>query len=186
MAYKMKRIIITSPDDMPGEDVYIPRLIDRGAFAVHLRKPEWSIARYAALLRMIPAEYHRYIVLHDHYALCRDFALRGIHLNRRNPSPPDCHYGHISCSCHTLEEVIAAKPRKDYVFLSPIFDSISKAGYRSAFTARRLNEAARRGIIDEKVIALGGVTEDKTGLLAQWRFGGYAMLGAVWNNIINT
>lgn len=179
----MKQIIITSPDAISGEDTHIARLIDRGAFAIHLRKPGWNAGQYASLLKKIPAEYHGHIVIHDHFELCNDFCLKGIHLNSRNPYPPDCAYGHISCSCHSLEEVMIRKPQTDYVFLSPIFDSISKAGYNSAFTACQLYDAACRGIIDEKVIALGGVTEDKTEQLAQWHFGGYAMMGAVWNNI---
>lgn len=68
----------------------------------------------------------------------------------------------------------------DYVFLSPIFDSISKSGYRSAFSYARLRDAADRGVIDEKVVALGGVTFDKIPLLSSLHFGGAAMLGAIW------
>lgn len=68
----------------------------------------------------------------------------------------------------------------DYVFLSPIFDSISKSGYHSAFTLEVLQQAAAHNIIDEKVVALGGVTPDKVKWLRQIGFGGAAMLGAVW------
>jgi thiamine-phosphate pyrophosphorylase len=69
------------------------------------------------------------------------------------------------------------KKHFDYVFLSPIFDSISKAGYKSAFTEEMLKEASDKGIIDEKVVALGGVTFDKIPYLKKLNFGGAAMMG---------
>ena len=63
----------------------------------------------------------------------------------------------------------------DYRFLSPVFDSISKPGYLSAFTEEDL-----RGHVDADTFALGGVTPDKLELLEQLGFGGAAMLGAAW------
>jgi thiamine-phosphate pyrophosphorylase len=69
----------------------------------------------------------------------------------------------------------------DYLFLSPIFDSISKSGYRSAFSNVELQEASDMGIIDEKVIALGGVTLDKIAYLKKLKFGGVAMVGGIYN-----
>ena len=76
-------------------------------------------------------------------------------------------------SCHSLEEVCQYKNHMDYVFLSPVFDSISKQGYRAAFSIETLEQA--RGIIDEKVFALGGVTLDKITILEQLHFGGIAV-----------
>ena len=67
------------------------------------------------------------------------------------------------------------------MFLSPIFDSVSKQGYASAFTDNALKQASRDGIIDNKVVALGGVTPDKINYLRQLNFGGAAMLGCVNN-----
>lgn len=65
------------------------------------------------------------------------------------------------------------------MFLSPIFDSVSKQGYTSAFTDNVLKQASKDGIIDNKVVALGGVTPDKINYLRQLNFGGAAMLGCV-------
>ena len=86
--------------------------------------------------------------------------MKGIHLNSRNPIAPDNYSGHISASCHTLEEVQEDKKTCDYVFLSPIFDSISKEGYSSKFTPEAIREAVKADIIDKKVIALGGIDEE--------------------------
>jgi thiamine-phosphate pyrophosphorylase len=65
--------------------------------------------------------------------------------------------------------------------LSPIFDSLSKRGYTSGFSAEELQRAADEGIIDEKVIALGGVTFDKIVYLERLNFGGVAMIGALYD-----
>ena len=72
------------------------------------------------------------------------------------------------------------KPKLNYVFLSPIFDSISKQGYRSAFDDATLKKASAEGIIGQKVVALGGVTRERVALLEKYGFGGAAMLGDIW------
>ena len=58
------------------------------------------------------------------------------------------------------------------MFLSPVFDSISKQGYASHFSEEQL-----RGHVDARVMALGGVTAGKIPWLADVGFGGCAFLG---------
>lgn len=177
----MKYIVITSPEFLDGEAALIEGLFRRGFDILHLRKPTADVERVEQLLKQIPQEYHRQIVVHDHFELCRDYGLKGIHLNSRHPLPPtDFRPGSVSASCHSLEEVARRKPGLSYVTLSPIFDSISKHGYQSAYTPQQLEAAARQGIIDDKVVALGGVTFASIPQLRQWHFGGAAFLGEVW------
>jgi thiamine-phosphate pyrophosphorylase len=68
----------------------------------------------------------------------------------------------------------------DYLFLSPIFHSISKIGYGSHFTSNELQRASNEGVIDSRVVALGGVTPDKVDYLKRLGFGGVAMCGAIY------
>ena len=112
------------------------------------------------LLTLIPEKYHKRIVTHEHFYLKEEFNLMGIHLNARNPKEPHDYSGHISCSCHSVEEVKNKKHFYDYVFMSPVYDSISKEGYNSPYTAEELRLAAKDKIIDNKVMALGGITPD--------------------------
>ena len=84
-------------------------------------------------------------------------------------------------SCHTFDEIKSYKNEYDYLFLSPIFDSISKVGYKSSFSKEELEKASEEGIIDEKVVALGGVTFDVIPYLKELNFGGVAMLGGIYN-----
>lgn len=178
----MQLIVITLPHFFDGEAALITALFDNGLQTLHLRKPEAAAGEMRALLRAIPAVYHPRIVLHDCHELGREFALRGVHLNRRHPVAPAGCRGTVSRSCHSIEEVMRWKALSDYVFLSPVFDSISKTGYRSAFTPEALKEAAAAGIIDRKVMALGGIGAGNIGRLVQWHFGGAAVLGDVWTH----
>lgn len=171
-------IAITQPMPIDREVVAIRRLLANSADVVHLRKPDASIDYCRELLaELTPMERAR-IVVHDHFALYEEFSLRGVHLNKNVSCYPTCYTGTRTRSCHTFEEVVRYKASCDYLFLSPIFDSISKVGYHSNFNHGELQQAADDGIIDNKVIALGGVTPDKFSYLESLHFGGAAMLGA--------
>lgn len=175
----MLQIAITQPFAIDGEDAIIRHLLANGFDIVHLRKPDTDIEYCRDLLgRLTPAERAR-IVVHDYATLYEEYALRGIHLNHNISSYPANYRGTRTRSCHTIEEVVRYKEECDYLFLSPIFDSISKRGYRSNFSHDELLNASNKGIIDSKVIALGGVTPDKINYLSSLHFGGVAMMGAV-------
>ena len=128
----------------------------------------------------IPAEYHSRLVLHDHHHLAVKYGLYGIHLNSRNPIPPQGWKGSVSRSCHSLEEIKEWKDRCNYLSLSPIYNSISKQGYNSAFSREQIEKAVAEGIIDNKVLALGGVTFDKVEEVLSLGFGGAMILGDAW------
>lgn len=182
----MKFIVITSPDFLSDEAELITELFDCGLDVLHLRKPGAPIEACMRLLDAVPAEWHGRIVTHDHFALCRDYGLQGIHLNRRNPEKPDFIMAErarytVSASCHSVAEVSRCKPDMDYVFMSPIFNSISKQGYSAAYSCGELEQAASCGILDDRVMALGGISIDCIPMLKRWHFGGAAFLGDVWN-----
>ncbi len=178
----MKFIVITEPEFLPNEAELIERLFDAGLDTLHLRKPNSTTDDCAALLDKLPSSVLRHTVVHDHFGLCAAYGLQGVHLNRRNPQPPATSGGiTVSASCHSIDEAASRKLQLDYVTLSPVFDSISKQGYRSSYTDDQLTSAAVGGIIDSRVIALGGITLDRIAQLRKWHFGGAAFLGDVWN-----
>ena len=172
-------LVITSPTFFDGEAQFLHRLFAHGVDIVHLRKPGATADDCARLLDGLSADDRRRIVIHDFFELARPYGLRGIHLNARRSTVPGGWQGHVSRSCHSLEEVRQYKDACSYVFLSPIFDSVSKQGYASAFDDETLKQASRDGIIGNKVVALGGVTPDKINYLRQLNFGGAAMLGCL-------
>ncbi|WP_321332072.1 thiamine phosphate synthase [uncultured Bacteroides sp.] len=176
----MKLIVVTTPTFFVEEDKIITALFEEGLDILHLRKPDMPALYAERLLTLIPEKYHHRIVTHEHFYLKNEFDLMGIHINKRNPEEPHDYHGHISCSCHSVEEVKNKKHLYDYVFLSPIYDCISKEGYSSAYTPEELRQAAAEEIIDNKVIALGGITPDNLLEIKDFGFGGAAVLGDLW------
>ncbi len=177
----MRLIGITSEEvALHDEWRMICAALDSGLSAIHLRKPASSEEDVATLLREIPCEYHARIVLHDHFSLLGEFDLGGVHLNRRHPTPPAEYRGQLSSSCHSMEEIRGLDERFEYAFLSPIFSSISKVGYESRFTLSELETAHAEGVIDYRVVALGGVTRENISVVQRCGFGGAAVLGYLW------
>lgn len=176
-------IVITRPEFFAGEADAIVRLFDeRHIDRLHLRKPNATQEAVEQLIRQLPNRLYPLISIHDHYALAERYQLGGIHLTSRNPIAPEGWQGLISNSCHSLDELAQRRQERfDYLSLSPIFDSISKVGYRSAFTAEQLQEARTEGLIDERVLALGGVTFERLPLVDAMGFGGAMILGDAWS-----
>ncbi len=181
----MKLIVITLPDFFEGETVAINRFFASGLEILHLRKPEASAEEMEQLLKQISPEFRSRIVVHSHFELAIRYGLKGIHLNRRFPSPPAGFAGHISASCHSIEELSERGESFGYLFLSPIFNSISKQGYKASFSAQTLRQAHEHGIIGSNTIALGGICPDNIPTVKTLGFGGVAILGDAWANVDN-
>lgn len=179
----MEWIVITSPGFLQGEADFIDRLFGHGLDRLHLRKPGADIGECRRLLDGISREWLPRIVVHDNFGLCREYGLGGVHLNGRNPMAPPNHKGSVSRSCHSLEEISRYKGECDYLTLSPIFNSISKQGYMAAFGPGQLAAARDSGLIDRRVIALGGVTLENIPRVKELGFGGVAILGDVWQRM---
>lgn len=177
----MKLIVVTAPTFFVEEDKIITTLFEEGLDILHLRKPETPAMYSERLLTLIPEKYHKRIITHEHFYLQEEFKLMGIHLNARTPKEPHDYSGHISCTCHSLEEVQHKKHFYDYLFLSPIYDCITKAGVTSGFTAEELRQAGKSKIIDNKVMALGGITSDNILEAKDYGFGGAVVMGDLWN-----
>lgn len=177
----MRILVITDVPFTATEPAAIRQLLDEGVERVHLRKPDAPEEALRRLIEALPAECYPRLTLQDRLPLAVEYGLGGVHLNRRNAAVPAGFRGLVSRSCHTLDE-IAAHPACDYLFLSPLFDSISKSGYRAAFTDGELRDAADRGLLGERVVALGGIRPELLPRVRELGFGGAALLGAVWRD----
>lgn len=181
----MRLVTITAERIYKGEAETINSLFDCGMPWMHLRKPFATERETADLLGSVRPEFYAKIVLHDHYALLHEFPLAGIHRNARNNGlAQPAGTSSVSCSCHSFDCVKAHAGICDYVFLSPVFDSISKSGYASAFSEVELAKARADGIVTEKVVALGGIGPQTIPRAAAFGFGGVAVLGALWGSYL--
>ena len=176
----MKIIAITSPEVVAEDSCIIGQLVDKGIDAIHLRKPNADIDACRRLLSELTSEQRAKIVIHDFPELYFEYSLKGIHVNKNVATLPYGYSGFRTRSCHSFEEIARHKNDYDYLFLSPIFDSISKVGYKSGFSGEALSMASAAGVIDDKVVALGGVTLEKIAYLKKLNFGGAAMMGAIY------
>ncbi|MDE6271621.1 MAG: thiamine phosphate synthase [Muribaculaceae bacterium] len=159
----------------------ITNLLEDEVDFVHLRHPDADTDLLRSILEEIRPDLRQRITLHDHYDLAFLHLAGGIQLNSRNGITDVMVHKdseiRISKSCHTIEEIMEAgeSGRLAYATLSPIFDSISKAGYSSNFNSDELSEFL--GDCRLPVIALGGVTPEKLPMINELGFAGAAMLG---------
>lgn len=183
MEKEFKFIVITQPHFFEGEAERITVMMQSGLQLLHLRKPGSTIEACRTLLQQIPACYHDRIVLHDHFSLLHEFGLHGVHLNSRNPEKPADWQGHVSISCHSIDELRELrKGAYDYISLSPIRPSVSKPGYgeEGIFNGGKLPGVLKEGMLDERVMALGGITRFNAKDMAEIGFGGGMSLGDAW------
>lgn len=178
----MKLIAISWPEMFEGEARIINALFDMGLPVLHLRKPGIPESEVERLIMHISPEFYDRLTLHYSPQLAERQELGGYHLSKGSLAAPDEWEGRLSASCHSIDEIPAALQTCDYVFLSPIFDSISKAGYTSNFTTDQIAQARKAGIINRRVIALGGVTPEAIPYVEEMGFGGAAVLGGLWGD----
>lgn len=189
----MNTIIITLPDFFEEETRWVNALFHHGMQRLHLRKPKATEDELAEWIGQISPPFRPRIVLHDHHHLARTYRLGGIHLNGRNPEIPtwlsdfqaECSIYRtepftLSRSCHSIIELPQYLPLCNYLFLSPIFPSISKQGYGAAFSRQELTKARAQGLLSDKVYALGGISLSRLPEVRQIGFKGAAILGDLW------
>ena len=173
-------LLVTLPRVLKSEAETLAALCRAGAGPIHIRKPESSAAEVEGLLRDLCAAGADMdcFTLHYDEPLARRYGLGGVHLRGERIAAGAGKGLRRSCSTHGWDEVERYGPVADYVFLSPLFDSISKAGYRSAVS---LEEARSRLPLSEgRVVALGGVCAENIAWARLAGFDGAASLGAVW------
>lgn len=187
----MQLTVITSEKSVPNELSIVNELFSMGLDRLHIRKPGYAKVDYSEYLTGIKKEYHSRIVLCGAFELYNLHHIGGVHLSsfeRVNPPtksllcgiPP----GAISTSFHSWDEIAACDKPYGRIFISPVFDSISKPGY----SARIAPEQARliKNKFEEKneycpeIIGLGGVNNNNINILMQNEFDGAALLGAIW------
>ena len=178
----MRRIGITPETAVFREQQRITAWLRSGqADYFHIRKPRFSEQQMRDYLSPFPLDVRARLSLHDFHNLAEELQIGGVHLNSRNPVLAETLKGQrVSASCHSIDEFAQRQSECDYCFLSPIFDSVSKQGYRSAFSPEVLKKAFAEGRLNEKAVALGGVTPEKVAVLEEIGFSSYASVGEMW------
>lgn len=178
----MRRIGITPEHSVFRERERIINFLNSGYVDLfHIRKPSFTENQMREYLSFFPINTRQRLALHDWHSLAKELEIGGVHFNNRNGFSSDLIKGkRVSFSCHSIEQVNLWKDKADYLFLSPIFNSISKQGYKSNFALKDLQQLFKENILDNKVVALGGVTEENINKLEEIGFSSCAILGSLW------
>ena len=178
----MRRIGITPERTVFREQQRITAWLRSGKVQYfHIRKPQFTEMEMREYLSAFPADVRERLSLHDCHHLAVEMGVGGVHLNGRTPVLANGLEGkRVSVSCHSIEEFAEKQGRCAYCFLSPVFDSVSKQGYASAFSEDVLKKAFADGILNDKAVALGGVTHEKLALLQEIGFSACASVGEMW------
>ena len=177
-------IALTAAEEVASEMNIIHHLFAHGLDLLHLRKYHFTDEQMYQYVASIDATYHDRLVLHSHPWLSDALHINRIHFNAhlRQSGPFNRHhFGSIySTSVHHIDQFNALDKRWNYAFLSPLFPSISKAGYGQENAL--LGQLPLRTNLDVGLIGLGGITAANCLLPIQAGADGIALLGAVWQN----
>lgn len=177
----MKLLVLTAPGSVAAEAEAIDSLFEAGLEILHFRKPGWPAERLMAVLDKVDPAHHPKIMVHGHHELLDDYQLRGVHLPSCSIAPSGAKPGHSrSRSCHSTKEAENLAGNYEYLFISPVFDSVSKKGYLSAISVDELRDCTVRS--GKRLVALGGITSETLPRLSTKVCWGAAVLGSVWQH----
>ncbi|HEY6162599.1 MAG TPA: thiamine phosphate synthase [Bacteroidia bacterium] len=187
----MKIILISSSDKRENEPEMVTKLFELGVDTFHLRKPKFTTRELSAWIDAIPSHFHSRIVIHSHHKLAIKYNLKGIHLTRIHKKRKFRQWfimqrirmkGKqivVSTSFRKLANLYEEENSFSYVFLSPIFDSLS-GKFQSGFNEFSLKAAIEK--TPHKVIARGGMDTGKIEKVAEIGFYGMAFYSTVWKS----
>lgn len=187
----MKIIVISSSDTSDLEPSIVTQLFENGLDIFHLRKPKLSTRELRDYIKQIPKGYHSRIVIHSHHKLARKFNLMGVHITKshkkrkirtwlrlkllriKNPSLV------VSTSFRTIASLFEEDFKYTYVFLSPVFDSLTHK-FQSGFSQHSLRAALDK--TQHKVIARGGIDINSIEKVNELGFEGMALYSSIWKS----
>lgn len=178
-------ILITEPDFIPNEEKFITAFFNEGLEMLHLRKPEATPLQMHELISKIDEKFHSQIMIHSQYKLLETFQLRGLHFTEKSKGQIQ-NYKKIHCkrslAVHDLSDLKCVDNSIDYVFLSPLFSSVSKVGYSKQWNFESI-KAELSGYRNFQVKALGGITLDNVKQVKELGFDDFALLGSIWEPV---
>jgi thiamine-phosphate pyrophosphorylase len=186
------KIIVISPSKIKEEEIKnLILMFEAGLETYHLRKPKFSTQQLKEYLEKIPKQFHNRIVIHSHHNLARKYNLQGVHYTKKHLEPNFRNWwrekllrlskgNFVKTTSHgKLASLYEEEEMKfDYVFLSPIFDTIT-GKYQSGFYEDSIIAAIQK--TGKKIIARGGVDITRIEKIDQLGFYGMALYSSLWD-----
>ena len=177
----MKLVIMTKPTFFVEEDKIITTLFEEGMESLHLHKPNSSPVYSERLLSLLSESYYRKIIVHDHYYLKNEYGLGAIHIDNPSDNLPEGYKGKFTRTCEELSQIKEMRKKSEYVILKGVHDSLSAPETKVRFSIGELEAAAKSGIIDRHVYAMGGMDIENIRQAKELGFGGVVICGDLWN-----
>ncbi|WP_345766723.1 MULTISPECIES: thiamine phosphate synthase [Chryseobacterium] len=176
-------IVITPEQSVRNETEVINELFREGLELLHVRKPVMNAATMRNYIKNIDSGFHERLALHSHYILAEEFGTSRLHFKEvERPNIPEHFFDEyiVSTSVHHIDDFNTLDSRWEYVFLGPVFPSISKKGYGNG--SKILKSIRQRENDDSKLIALGGINPHNINMVFSEDVDGAALLGAIWES----
>lgn len=182
------RIIVITPENYLEKEVQIlKQIIENGVERIHIRKPGSTAKELERFLNQFSAEERTFFSLNQHHHLAEKYQIRYLHVKsgERGEAPYEPwrrlkNKGYLlSSSAHSLKEAVQLDGLFEYVFISPVFDSISKPDYPGILQELQPEEIGKSPV---KLVALGGLNELNINKLNDYNFDMIALLGILWQN----
>ncbi len=189
----MHLYLLSNFHTIPNEHFALNLMFCEGLETFHLRKKEYDEQQMRKYIERIPSHFHDRIIIHSHFNLASEYKLKGAHFTKKytledykhdqNDSCLECKsFERVGFSFHSLGEVEKDGKLYDYVFLSPIFDSISNKGYNSKFKLNELRQYLQHTVDRPEVVGLGGINTTKVHMAHDMGFDSIALLGYIWTD----
>ncbi|MBA3663997.1 MAG: hypothetical protein H0W61_07290 [Bacteroidetes bacterium] len=192
-------IVISSETSIKDETAVVNDLFHAGLRLFHLRKPGFSFGDQCHYLNLIEEKFRDKISVHQNYETVNEFGLMYFHVKEKDrqliahkdlqsntdltPSQEvllellETQGKKKSTSFHDYTDLQFESHHWNYCFFGPVFNSISKADYKSTLNKDFHNE----GDLYQRVFALGGLTKDTIEIAFRKEFYGAAVLGTIWS-----
>ncbi len=182
--------LITYPNTIINEAKIINELFNEGLAVLHLRKPNYTIEETERLVNAIDEKYHSKIAMHQHHSIAEKYGINRMHFsesNRLTATEQELKKlkekkNILSTSIHSINDLELLSDNFTYTFLGPVFESVSKPGYKALTEEIKIIKNKSRAT---KVIAIGGITTEKIESIKQANFDGAALLGVIWKDTTN-
>ena len=185
----MKLIVVSPSGQNDAELPHLFKMLERGLQTYHVSKPKFSTRELRDFISQIPEKYHNRLVIHSHHELVMKFNLKGIHLSgihkkrkfsswlRRRWWKLFNNQLLFSTSYKSIDPLLFNDKKYDYVFLSPVFDSLS-GNFQAGFFEYNLRYALNNS--KQFTVARGGVSADNLQLASELGFDGVAFYSSIW------
>ena len=187
----MKLILVSSSEKKEKETAIVTEMFQMGVENFHLRKPKLTTKELREFIEDIPVHFRNRIIIHSHHNLAIDYDLKGIHLTRIHKRRKLRQWFTmqrirmkgkkiiVSTSFRKLADLYEEENKFSYVFLSPIFDSLSSK-FQSGFNEYSLKAAMEK--TPHKVVARGGMDASRIEMVKSLGFCGIAFYSTIWKS----